>query len=94
MADAFLPVREVAQSLQVSARTVRRWIRLGYLPALKIGNTVRISERDVARLPETHPHSPEPGMAAASDEVFESTWDNDEDAVYDNWRALYGVQEG
>lgn len=23
--------------------------------------------------------------------TFEADWDNDEDAIYDNWRQLYGV---
>jgi len=25
---------------------------------------------------------------------FQKDWDNDEDAIYDNWRAYYGVEEG
>jgi len=25
---------------------------------------------------------------------FQKDWDNTDDAVYDNWRELYGVQEG
>ena len=29
------------------------------------------------------------GMAA-----FERAWDNEEDAIYDNWRELYGFSEG
>ena len=33
----------------------------------------------------------EPDMAAASQEAFAEIWDNDEDAVYDRWRELYGV---
>ena len=32
-----------------------------------------------------------PDMAAASQEAFAEIWDNDEDAVYDHWRELYGV---
>lgn len=23
--------------------------------------------------------------------TFEAEWDNDEDAIYDNWRQLYGI---
>ena len=30
--------------------------------------------------------------AAASEEALERVWDNPEDARYDNWRELYGVQ--
>ena len=26
-----------------------------------------------------------------SEEVFARDWDNDDDAIYDNWRELYGV---
>lgn len=29
------------------------------------------------------------GLAA-----FEQDWDNPDDAIFDNWRALYGAQEG
>ena len=25
---------------------------------------------------------------------FERAWDNEEDAIYDNWRGLYGISEG
>ncbi len=32
-------------------------------------------------------------IAPLSDEAFAKTWDNDEDAVYDNWREIYGVCE-
>jgi uncharacterized tellurite resistance protein B-like protein len=27
-------------------------------------------------------------------ESFTADWDNPEDAIYDNWRELYGVSEG
>ncbi len=26
--------------------------------------------------------------------TFEQEWDNPDDAIYDNWRELYGVQPG
>jgi hypothetical protein len=29
-----------------------------------------------------------------SEASFAREWDNDKDAVYDNWRELYGVREG
>jgi hypothetical protein len=31
---------------------------------------------------------------AMSERSFERVWDNDQDAVYDHWRTLYGVSEG
>ncbi len=32
--------------------------------------------------------------SAMSLAAFEKDWDNDEDAIYDNWRELYEVQSG
>ena len=39
---------EVAEHLNVSTRTVRRWIKAGALPVHRIGGLVRISEADFA----------------------------------------------
>ena len=43
----FLTISEVSDFLQVSDRTVRRWIDAGALPAHAIGRGWRISRRDV-----------------------------------------------
>ncbi len=32
-------------------------------------------------------------LAAASEAAFAQVWDNEEDAIYDRWRELYGVPE-
>ncbi|MDQ2806985.1 MAG: hypothetical protein M3Z04_08765 [Chloroflexota bacterium] len=32
--------------------------------------------------------------ASLSEASLRRVWDNDEDAIYDNWRELYGVPEG
>jgi excisionase family DNA binding protein len=40
-------VREVAARLNVSERSVRRWVKCGFLPAHRFGRAVRISERDL-----------------------------------------------
>ena len=42
----FLTVDEVAKELRVNRRTVMRWIRTGYLPALQVGKNYRISKSD------------------------------------------------
>ena len=44
---AFLTVPEVADLLQVSERTVRRWISAKELPAHHIGRSVRIARDDL-----------------------------------------------
>lgn len=38
--------------------------------------------------------SPEEALKTESMERLEEVWDNPEDAIYDNWRELYGVQRG
>jgi hypothetical protein len=34
------------------------------------------------------------GWSFLSEAALQRVWDNDEDAVYDNWRDLYGVPTG
>jgi excisionase family DNA binding protein len=46
----YLTRTDVAERLQVSVKTVDRWIKSGELPAAKLGGLVRISERDLAVL--------------------------------------------
>jgi excisionase family DNA binding protein len=42
MTAELLTPKEVAARLRVTVRTVRRWIRSGALPAVKIRNTIRV----------------------------------------------------
>ena len=49
MSTTFLTIDETAQILKVSPRTVRRWIKQGDLPSIKIGNTVRILENEIVK---------------------------------------------
>jgi hypothetical protein len=62
---------------------------------IKGDKTIRSLEQSIEQLQETGLYQPESTIdfAAVSDEVFAETWDNDEDAVYDRWRASYGVSE-
>lgn len=47
-ADRLLTIRQAAEQLQISERTVRRLIGTGALPAVKIGGRlVRIRARDL-----------------------------------------------
>ena len=93
---------EVAATLRVSERTVRRWIARGHLAARKIGGTVRVAGGaiDEARPPARRPRRGRPptgggsAVSALSDDVFALTWDNPADAAYDRWREIYGVRKG
>jgi len=40
------------------------------------------------------PHDEQAGWSALSEESLARVWVNDADAVYDNWKELYAVQEG
>jgi len=43
----YLTMNEIAAILQVSRRTVYRWIRMGELQIVQIGGTKRIDKRDI-----------------------------------------------
>jgi excisionase family DNA binding protein len=45
--EIFFTISEVADRLQVAARTVRRWIKAGDLVVHRIGGVLRIAESDV-----------------------------------------------
>ena len=42
-----LTIKQVADTLQVSPRTVRRWIDAGSLQHYKLGRQIRIAEREL-----------------------------------------------
>ncbi len=42
-----LTVADVAECLRVNAKTVRRWIATGELPAYKVGRQWRVAEEDL-----------------------------------------------
>jgi excisionase family DNA binding protein len=50
----FFTITEVAQSLRVCPRTVRRWIDSKALPAHQLGRLVRISQADLAAFLAAH----------------------------------------
>ena len=44
---ALLTIPEVAERLQVSIKTVRRWIVSGDLPTVRLGRQIRIQPKDL-----------------------------------------------
>lgn len=44
---AFFSIKEVADTLSVNERTVRRWIKAGHLSGHRIGRQWRISQHDL-----------------------------------------------
>lgn len=45
---ALLTLKQTAEQLSVSIRTVRRWVKAGELPAIKLGSQWRIDPDDLA----------------------------------------------
>jgi excisionase family DNA binding protein len=52
--ENYLKLREIAERLQVSDRTVTRWIKDGKLRAYKFANEYRITETDLKDFLERH----------------------------------------
>lgn len=52
----FFTVAEVADAVEVSVRTVRRWIKSGELVAHHFGIAVRIAESDLKAFLAQHRH--------------------------------------
>ena len=100
-AASFLSVRDVAERLKVSERTIRRWMDQGYLEVIKIGRTVRIEEDKLIDVVRNYGR-PARGLAAVrgaepvsalAEEVFARTWNNPKDAIYDHWRDIYDIRK-
>ena len=47
--DRLLTIRDIADRLRMSQKTVRRWIKNEELAAYRLGRQWRISERDLRR---------------------------------------------
>jgi excisionase family DNA binding protein len=45
--DPMLTVEEAATALRVCTRTVRRWIKSGDLPVVRLGRQYRVRRRDL-----------------------------------------------
>jgi excisionase family DNA binding protein len=60
--ETYYTLREVAEKLRVSRRTVYRWVQAKELPAYRLGGEFRITERDLERFLEARRTlGPQPG---------------------------------
>lgn len=95
MPATYYTIAEAVEMLKVHPQTLRRWIREGRLPARRFGRQFRLRLEDIeraARSPENSAEvSPFDRLALAT---MAELWDNEEDAIYDNWRDLYGTACG
>jgi excisionase family DNA binding protein len=95
--EVYYTLEEAASMLKLHPQTLRRWIREGKLPAKRFGKQFRLRREDFERAAqpgiskdaEESSHFDQMALAAMGD-----LWDNEEDAIYDDWRRLYGAAEG
>src|SRR5947208_1195188 len=94
--ETYYTLEEAAAILKFHPLTVRRWIRQGKIAAKRFGKQVRLRLEDLERAArhaqrESNGKNSFDQMALAS---LADLWDNEADAVYDNWQGLYGVKKG
>jgi len=95
--ETYYTLDEAAQILKLHTQTLRRWIRQGKLPARRFGRQFRLRPEDLERA----------ARSSADDEIADNRhfdrlalaglaelWDNEEDAIYDDWQKLYSAAEG
>lgn len=54
-----LTVEEAANYLKIKPNVLRRWLRAGKIPGIKLGNHWRIDEDDLKAFLEARKHKPE-----------------------------------
>lgn len=58
--DEYLSIKEAAQMMHVSVRTVRRWVELGRIRPWRIGHTVRFKRAGLIRALDKYEYGAEP----------------------------------
>ena len=103
MPKEVLTAGEAAELLSVGVQTILRKARASLIPAARIGRQWRFSRSELLRWIEaggeaaTEPKRADDEMddfQRLSIEALQDTWDNEEDAIYDNWRRAYELEQG
>ncbi len=92
----WLTLPEGAAYLRVAKSTLYRWIRQGRLPLYHLGEKVaRVKRADLDALAHSGPSSADRQESqfwtTVSQDALNELWDNEEDAIYDNWREYYAL---
>lgn len=61
-----MTITEAAASIGKSEVTLRRWVKSGFINAIKIGGTLDISESEVNRVKAGEPNGERPGFTVVS----------------------------
>jgi excisionase family DNA binding protein len=92
----YYTLEESAKLLKLHPQTLRRWIRQGRLRAKRFGKQFRLRLEDIEQAAQ--PIFPEAGVLSHFDRMalasLAQLWENEEDAVYDDWKEIYDAKEG
>lgn len=90
-ATDWMTVAEASAYLKVGRATLYRWARDGRIRLYKMGvRATRLRRSDLERMLSSK--NDDMAWTALSEQSFAEDWESEEDAVYDNWRELYGVR--
>jgi excisionase family DNA binding protein len=91
-ANEWMTVAEACHYLRITRATLYRWSNRGVIRLHHFGpRTTRVHVEDIRKLSGEKDTT---NWTAMSQDAFAKDWDNAEDAVYDNWREIYGVPPG
>lgn len=91
--NEWLTDSEAAKYLRVSRDTIYRWAKQGKLTLYKIaGTATRVRKRDLDGLARADDVTSDPWVQLSAP-TFDANWDNPDDAIYDDWKQLYGLSE-
>lgn len=91
-------MNEAATYLKVARTTIYRWVKDNKLPLYHLGDRlVRLRREDLDALAQPQrvesPTSDDSAWAMLSHQAFAEDWNSEEDAIYDNWRDIYGLPQ-
>ena len=98
-----LTANEAAELLSVGVQTILRKARARQLPAAKCGRQWRFSRSQLLNWIKAGGDAPRPPKADDDEledfrrlgaQAMHDAWDDEEDAIYDNRREIYGAEEG
>ena len=89
-----MTVAEAAELLKLHPQTLRRWIHQGKLSARRIGRQFRLPAHELETIlqPSQIDAAEMTPLERAAWAGLGDLWDNEEDAIYDDWKKLYGVK--
>lgn len=92
--NGWLTIAETCNYLKVTRATVYRWIRNGRLRSYRLGERgTRLRRADVDAMLSPNDLGEKQALLRLAESSFGKDWDNEQDAIYNNWKELYSVHD-